>query len=114
VSSHGKRSVHAQKRDQLKATSVSHGTTFELGSIFTPDPAPGNPPKCYSVESVQKNYLTFLFVWRKVEMFVLPAGSAAFIPAQKCGGLSPRFGKGAWEKYGNNNRYQICNWGLLA
>jgi hypothetical protein len=87
VSSHGNRSVHAQKRDKLKATSVSHGTTVELGSIFTSGPAPGNPTKCYSVENVQKNYLSLLFVGRKAEMLVLPAGSAPFIPAHKCGAL---------------------------
>lgn len=43
---------------QLKATSVSHGTTGELGSIFSP--APENPPKCYAVENVQKNHPTLL------------------------------------------------------
>jgi len=67
VSSHTNRSVHAQKRGKLKATSVSHGTAFELGSIFTPGPGPENPPKCYSVENVQENYLSLLFVERKVE-----------------------------------------------
>jgi len=44
----------------LKATHVSHGTTFELGSIFTSGPAPGNQPKCYTVENVQKNYIPIL------------------------------------------------------
>jgi hypothetical protein len=68
VSSHTNRSVHAQKRGKLKATSVWHGTVFELGSIFTPGPVPENPPKCYAVENVQKNYLSLLFGERKVEM----------------------------------------------
>ncbi len=85
VSSHTDRSVHAQKRDTLKATSVSHGTTDELGSIFTPVPAPGNPPKCYLVANVQRNYLSLLFVKRKVEIPVLPSGSTAFIPVHECG-----------------------------
>ena len=55
VSSHTTRSVHAQKRDKLKATSVSHGTCDELGSIFTHDPVSWNPPKRSLVENVQKN-----------------------------------------------------------
>ena len=39
----------------LKATHALHGTVSERGSIFTPGPAPGNPPKRYLVANVQKN-----------------------------------------------------------
>jgi hypothetical protein len=53
VSSHTIRSVHAQQRDELKTTPVSHGMTLEHGSIFTSDPTPENPPKRYFVENVQ-------------------------------------------------------------
>jgi hypothetical protein len=53
VSSHTIRSVHAQQRDKLKTTTVSHGTTLEHSSIFTSDPTPENPPKRYFVENVQ-------------------------------------------------------------
>jgi hypothetical protein len=41
----------------LKATHALHGTTDERGSIFTPNPAPGNPPKRSLVAIVQKSCL---------------------------------------------------------
>ena len=39
----------------LKATHALHGAILEHGSIFTPGPLPGNPPKRYLVENVHKN-----------------------------------------------------------
>ena len=39
----------------LKATHALHGTVSEHGSIFPPGPVPGNLPKRYLVENVQKN-----------------------------------------------------------
>jgi hypothetical protein len=49
----------------LKTTAVSHGTACERGSIFTPDPLSGNPPKRYLIANVQKNYVPILLVVRK-------------------------------------------------
>ena len=93
VSSHGDSSVHAHKRDRLKATSVSHGTTLERGSIFTRSPALWNPPKRYSVENVQKNYSSILSEDTKSGNCSPPAGGAAFKPRSNDRGLSPRLGK---------------------
>jgi hypothetical protein len=95
VSSHTTRSVHPHQRAQLKATDVSDGTALEHGSIFTHSPVLWNPPKCSSVENVQKNYLSLLSTPATSGKALngLPAGSAAFIPVAEARGLSPRFGK---------------------
>ena len=74
----------------LKATLVSVGTTCELNSIFTPDPTPGNPPKCYSVENVKENTLSFFC--RTKNGNGSACGSAVFITAHPRGDLSPLFG----------------------
>jgi len=65
---------------QLKATSVSHGTICELGSIFTSGPAPENPPKCYAVDNVQKNYSPFLLHGWKSGNEQSACGQRAFHP----------------------------------
>jgi uncharacterized membrane protein YphA (DoxX/SURF4 family) len=49
VSSHATRSLHAQKRDTLKAPSVAHGTLDKDGRVFPHRPARWNPSKRDSV-----------------------------------------------------------------
>jgi tRNA C32,U32 (ribose-2'-O)-methylase TrmJ len=91
VSSHTTRSVHAHQRARLKATDVSHGTTLEHGSIFPSGPKPENPPKRYSVENVQKNYVSLLFgqaTSGNVDSTPLQRRNAAFIPMLERQGLS--------------------------
>jgi hypothetical protein len=66
---------------------------LEHGRVFAHSPALWNPAKRDLVENVQKNYPLILFVRRKAEISVLPVGSAAFIPAHNCGGLSPQVSK---------------------
>lgn len=80
MSSHTIRSVHAQKRALLKATSVSHGTTCEHGRVFPHSPVLWNPAKRDLVANVQENYGFILAVGRKAEMLVL-LGSAARLPS---------------------------------
>jgi hypothetical protein len=80
VSSHTVRSVHTHQRALLKTTDVSYGTIVERGSIFTPGPVPENPPKRYLVENVQENYLSLLFVERKVETLFCEARQRGFHP----------------------------------
>jgi hypothetical protein len=72
VSSHTTRSVHAQQRDKLKTTPVSHGTTSEHGSIFPSDPTPENPAKRSFVENVQENAYLFFLRGAKVELLTPP------------------------------------------
>ena len=78
----------AHQRAKLKAIGVSHGTILEHGGVFTHGPAPWNPAKRDSVENVQKNEQTILFVGRKAERAVLPAGSAACIPTHESRALA--------------------------
>jgi RNA polymerase sigma-70 factor (ECF subfamily) len=73
--------------EKLTATSVSHGTIYEVGNIFTPDPSSGNPPKCSLVANVQKNYQAILCSRRKAEISVLSSCSAAFNPRMNAGAL---------------------------
>jgi hypothetical protein len=93
VSSHTVRSVHAHERDKLKATHVSHGTMYEHGRVFTHGPAPWNPSKRDLVENVQQNFLRILFVLRKAEIPILPAGRRHSFPCLKPGAFWSDLGK---------------------
>ena len=90
VSSHTIRSVHAQQRDTLKTTAVSHGTTLAHGSIFTSDPTPENTAKRSSVENVQENYIHLLFERSKggnVDPTPLQKGTALSSPQMNQNGF---------------------------
>jgi len=63
---------------------------LEHGSIFTSGPKPENPPKRYSVENVQKNYVSLLFERNtsgNVDSTPLQIRNAAFIPMLERQGL---------------------------
>jgi hypothetical protein len=75
----------------LKTIDVSRGTILEHGSIFTSGPKPENLPKRYSVENVQKNYVSLLFERNtsgNVDSTPLQIRNAAFIPMLERQGLS--------------------------
>jgi len=107
VSSHTVRSVHTHQRAKLRATDVSYGTSVEHGLVFPHGPAPWNPAKRDLVENVQENWCPILFVGRKTETPVLPAGSAAFITTHVCGGLLPRSGKARMNHRGFRARLAV-------
>jgi len=76
---------------------------LEHGSIFPSGPKPENPPKRYSVENVQRNYVSLLFERNtsgNVDSTPLQIRNAAFIPMLERQGLEAQeSGKyGAYDK----------------
>jgi hypothetical protein len=117
VSSHTIRSVHAHQRAMLKATDVSHGTTLEHGSIFPSGPTPENPPKRYSAENVQKNYVSLLFERNtsgNVDSTPLQIRNAAFIPLLERQGLEAqeigklwRYSNACTKQYSSQHLFRL-------
>ena len=92
VSSHTVRSVHAQKRDKLKATSVSHGTMRNAGAFLPTTLRRGTQRNTLQFGRCKRTIYLFFAHTENVEMVSPPTGGAAFIPRRERRGLSPRFG----------------------
>src|SRR5215471_21650947 len=88
VSSHTDRSVHAQERDKLKATPVSHGTMDQNGSVFTHDPSSWKPPKHYFVENVYMNRENIAQMYKRRKKGDRLDGGTPFILTDKIWGPS--------------------------
>ena len=92
VSSHTDRSVHAHQRAQRHPQLMYRMARLWNTEAFLPLALCQRIHRNAMLLKTCKRTLSLLFVERKTEM-VLPLGSAAFIPAHTCEGLSPRFGK---------------------